>query len=581
MFKQVIERLADLSNKYDRIFKVTGIIFFIFYSYIMYHHIVSGLYVERFEGYFLSVVELYLHNKTALDQFAIFPFFDPNMNLDPQLPTRISHMKLSESHYPNFFVLFIGVSLLTGLDPQLLLTIPLGLLFIPILYLNLIRSFVTQYAPPRSSILISPLLFIYYTIYLGVTRYYGSFYVAPVTLGLILICLFLIKKLLTTPDLRYVLLIYISVISLIYYWRSAFMQLFYVICAVFIICLILLGLNRIKIGYLDEANLHYKRILHLFLFSSVLGITFSQLWRNDYLEKFVTEAHLNEFISLALQKFLGQVPFYVPYAYNYKEFFFGKIYFISLQLILFLSLIILVASLLIWLKISLSKKKFTITPPVITGLSIILAQIMLVISYYKTNSLSFPLVPLYFPLFGVAIMLSLSETLKSKFINPKRLRGVIVGIIGTLIVLTLLCNISLNLTGEAGSTSVTKYADAMQSFYWLNEKTIQDAEVIVDFNVIGLYGQLESTGSFFELNYLDLSPDIYQVLVGDVHVNPKVEGRLIVIDHATMGEGLPIHTIFNRAFLKEQISRIGDSPNQSKLYEDKFISVYQFIYTYN
>jgi len=372
----------------------------------------------------------------------------------------------------------------------------------------------------------------------------------------------------------------ISLISLIYYWHSAFMQLFYVICAVFIICLVLLCLDKIKMGCLDRAGLLYKRIFHLFLFSGVLGITFSQLWRNNYLEVFATEAHLTEFISLALQKFLGQAPFYVPYVYNYKEFFFGKVYFISLQFILFISFAILVLSLLIWLKHSINQKKLLISLPVIFGLSIFLAQIVLTISYYKTNSLSFPLIPLYFPLFGIAIVLSLSETFKSKFIHLKCLRGIIVGIIGVLIVLSLLCNVSLNLTSEAGSTSVTKYADATQSFYWLNEKTIQDTEVIVDFNMIGIYGQLESMGSFFKLNYLDLSPEIYQVLVGDMHVNQRVEGRLVVVDHATMREGLPIHTIFNRAFLKEQISRIEDSPNQSKLYEDKFISVYQFTYTY-
>ena len=408
------------------------------------------------------------------------------------------------------------------------------------------------------------------------TRNYGSFYVAPVTFGLVLISLYLIIKLLTVPDLRYTSLIGVSLISLIYYWHSAFMELFYIICAVSVICFITLFLDKIKKGCLDRTGLLYKRLFHLFLFSNMLGITFSQLWRSNYLEIFVTEAHLTEFVSLGFKKFLGQVPFYVPYVYNYKESFFGSIYFASLQLILLISFIILVVPLLIWLKYSMSDKKLVINLPVIFGLSIILAQIMMAISYYKTSSLSFPFIPLYFPIFGVAIALSLPEAFKSKFIHPKRLRGVIVGIIGILIALTLLCNISLNLTSEAGSTSVTKYADAKQSFYWLNEKTIQDTEVIVDFNIIGIYGQLESTGSFFKLNYLDLSPEMYQVLVGDVHVNPRVEDRLIVVDHATMRKGLPIHTVYNRALLKEQISRIEVSPNQSKLYEDKFISVYQF-----
>jgi len=72
----------------------------------------------------------------------------------------------------------------------------------------------------------------------------------------------------------------------------------------------------------------------------------------------------------------------------------------------------------------MSDKKLVINLPVIFGLSIILAQIMMAISYYKTSSLSFPFIPLYFPIFGVAIALSLPEAFKSKFIHPKRLRGV-------------------------------------------------------------------------------------------------------------------------------------------------------------
>lgn len=574
------ESLFKSNKKFPkRILLITSIIFLFFCSYIMIHHVTNALYTERFEGYFLSIVDLYFNGKTDLDQFAIFPFWYQNLALDQNLPLKLAQMKLSESFFPNFFMLFISISLLTGLSPQLLMTLPLGLFFIPFIYVNVIKSFINYKLDIPNTALISSMLFIFYLFYLGITRYYGSFYVAPVTMALFLTSVFCINKILKKNDLRYFILMCFIIISLVYYWHTMFMQLIFFIIAISIVYCFFYFLKEKKIFRFQWETLNQnKQLFFLILFSLIIAMGFSQLWRSSYARAFYTEANLPEFISNAVLKFTGNTPFSVPYIFNYKISFLGMVYFISLQMILFLSLIILLASILFWLKLSLEKRKIIVTNSLIMGISIVLTQIILVVSYYKTDSLSFALVPLFFPLFGIAIIFSFSNEIESEIINYWiSLRRIIILFLGLMIILAILCNSSLYLTNEAGSTSITKYSDAKSSFYWLNNKLIPGSEVIVDFNIIGKFGQLEAKESYFYLEYEDLTPKKYQTLVGDIKVDSRLRGSYSVIDRITMENGLPVHITSNRALLQEKIIQIDNSDNQLKIYEDDFISIYQFL----
>jgi hypothetical protein len=402
-------------------------------------------------------------------------------------------------------------------------------------------------------------------IYLATTKFYGSFYVAPPALALVLLIFISIKKYIEQKqDSIYYIICCIGLFSLAGYWHSMLMMVLFFMLSLIIVT----GFFYFK--QKDDLNLKniFIRITRLFLIVIIISLCFMHLWKSNYLQLFLMEASLTDFLIKALKQLFGQVPFYVPYSFNYKEYLFGKVYFYSYLLILFISVLIIVTAMILFLKNKIGRNN-----NIIFVFAIIIAQVINAIAYYKSSSINFPYVPLFFPLIGVAFFMELDNNKKIKILWKK----IMYLYLALLIVLSLVGNISLYITHEAGQTSFTKYKNAKASFDWLYNKIEKSKAVIVDFNLLGKYLQLESEMSVLNTEYKDLSSIDYQVMVGDYKETPMhLKDNYFVIDHATMLNRLPIHVIYERALLKPELMRINTSSNQDKIYEDNYISIFQF-----
>lgn len=559
-----------------RLLKILGIILCIIISYVMFQHVNNELYTQRYEGIFVGFIEMYLNKHISLNYFSPAPLFSSGVQIDPLVSTIAKHIMVTESFIPNFVMLFLTLHYITGLSPQLLVVLPLGVLFVPIAYLAVIKAYVP--VKDGSNLIFQFLLATYIVIYLMATRWYGSFYGGPPAYLLLLILFLCIKRFYEKDNKSssYYLIICLSMLSLAHYWHSILMMAVFFIMSLWIVSGLFYLSAIIAIKFVDikertSAKIIFSRSTLLFIISLILSLTFMHLWSTSYFGEFFRTAGLFDFLSNAATKLFGGNPFPVPYAFSYKDLFWGKIYFNSLLLIYVLATLILIIPVLLNILQAIRKKTIDIKLPLIFTLSILLGQIINAIAYYKSNSLAFPQVALFFPMFGVYLFISTVSNKKEK------LRKIIISSLSIMIMLSLMCNISMYLTNEAGTTSVTKYADTKGSFEWLYHNIDRDKSVIADFNVLGKYLQRESKISKPSIEYKYITPDSYSVLVGDNEVIPKyLTKNYAVVDHATMAKGLPIHSNTARALLKPELEQINNCSNQDKIYEDSYISTFMF-----
>ncbi len=559
-----------------RLSKIWGIILCIVTFYVIVYYVANEPHIQRYEGIFVGFIETYLNNHISLDYFSLIPLFSPGVEIDPSLSNTVQHIMETESYIPNFVALFLILHYITGLSPQLLVVLPLGILFVPIAYLAIIKAYVPVKDSPDLIFQFS--LAVYITVYLVATRWYGSFYVAP-TAFLLLLALFLCIKRFYEEDGRrrsvYYLIICISMLSLAHYWHTILMMIVFFIISLWIVSgfFYLLTLILPKFANNREkknTEVIFLRSTSLLVISIVISLTFTHLWQSQYIALFLTEVSLWDFLSNALVKLFGGNPFPVSYAFSYKDLFWGKIYFISLLLLYILATLTLIIPILLYILQFICKKATKVTLPLIFGLSILLAQIIHVIGYYKSNSLAFPLVPLFFPIFGVYIFINTID-------NKEKVKKFIILSLSTMAIASLICIISLNHTSEGGTTSVTKYKDTKSSFEWLYHNMDRYKTITTDFNVLGKYLQREAKLSKPSIEYRYISPNSYGVLVGDNEVIPKyLTKNYVVVDHATMSEGLPIHSNTARALLKPEWARINNCQNQDKIYQDNYVSIFIF-----
>lgn len=557
-----------VENKYTiRLAIVLAIIYLFVFSYTIIHFVENEVYFQRFEGIFVGFIEMFLNKHISLDYFSITPLFNSSLQIDHSLPYRIQGIMKAESYFPNFISIFLILYNILGIRPQLLIIFPLGVLFIPFIYSALINTYVCKMK--NADYILATLLAIYFIIYLATTKFYGSFYVAPPAFALVLLIFICIKKYIEQERKPiYYLICCIGILSLAGYWHSMLMIVLFFILSLVIVSGFIYFTQKDKEDNLDLKTI-FIRITWLFLIVTIISLTFMHLWKSNYLQLFLKEASLEDFLFKALKQLFGQTPFYVPYIFNYKDYLYGRIYFYSYLLILMISSIIILLPLIISLQSKINQNK-----NIIFALSIIIAQFVNAIAYYKSSSINFPYVSLFFPLVGVAFFVELDNNNK----KIKNLwRKIMYLCLTSMIVLSLVSNISLYITHEAGQTSFTKYKDAKASFEWLYNRIEKSKAVIVDFNLLGKYLQLESTMSVLNTEYQDLSPKDYQVMVGDYKNTPMhLKGNYFAIDHATMLKGLPIHVISERALLKPELKRINASDNQDKIYEDNYISIFRF-----
>lgn len=553
--------------------KVCWSFFFIFGSIILIYYYLKEPNIERFEGIFVGYIEMYLNNHIQLDHFQLIPLFESNIPVDQSLPLRVQNIVESESYYPSLASLFLIIQYISGMSPQLLVILPLGLIFIPLVYISIIGAFNFS----KNGRYISFLTIILFIIFLSITRYYGSFYVAPPAMMLFLTIFLCIKKYFEDSLIgkRYSIIIIICILSLCHYWHSPTMLTFYFVVSLFLVigtfCILSKNIKKYNITF--DNNFTFRRSVYLLVATVVVILTFFHLWQSQYLSLFINSPDI-DLLSLFSQKLFGKNPFPVPYAFNYKDLMLGQIYYIAYLLTLILSSVMIAIPLMFFLFRAKAERRLNITTSVIFSLSIILTQIVSTITYIKSNSIGFPLIPLLLPLLSVWLFYDLDN--RYQILKKFHFKFFLYSMLITLIVLNAVCAVCLPLTNEAGTNSDTKYNSASNCFNWIYSKTPLNKNIVVDFNILGLFIQHEAKISKMDLSYIDLSPKIYQILVGDHQGSSSLKGNYVVIDQATMTNGLPVHVTTTRAMLIPQWNRINVCPNQDKLYADSHLSVFLF-----
>ncbi len=527
----------------------------------MLHHVRKEVYFQRFPGIFTGFIEMYLNERISLDYFDFIPLFSSGVKIDPLLSSMAQNIMVTESYFPNFVIFFLILHYFTGLSPQDLVVLPLGVLFIPIAYYAMIKVYIP--INNKSNLIFHFLLGSYVMLYLVTTKMYGSFYVATSAFLLLLIIFLCIKKFYEKGNRFYYLIICLTTISLAQYWHSALMiEIFFIIS---------LWLFTSIFNLFTTENKFFKRSTSLLITPLIISLTFVHLWQSSYIGDFFRTVDLLDFISKTLTQLIGGNPFHVPYAFNYKSLLWGKVYFISTLLIYILSTLILIISLFPYIfPYKNIRKKSEVIFPLIFSLAIILAQIINNFVYYKAASINFFYVPLFFSIFGIHSFVMRSNQIKEKF------RKVIVFSLILMCILSSLSILSFHLTDEVGATSFTKYKDTRNSFEWLYHKMNQGKTVFIDFNILGKYLQREAKMSKPSIEYQHLLPDTYGVLIGDNEISKELSNNYAVLDHATMSKGLPIQSHSTRFPLEQKWIQIDNCLNQFKIYEDNYVSIFIF-----
>lgn len=553
--------------------KIYWSIFFTLWAIILAYSYVQEPHIERFEGIFVGYIELYLNNHILLDNHIPMPLFETGIPVDQSLPLRIQGIVESETNWPGFVSLFLMIKYISGLSPQLLVILPLGFIFISLIYISIVRTFHFS----KNGEYIPYLAIILFSFYLITTRFYSSFYVAPPAIMLFLVIILCSKKYMEGSNCgrRYILIFTLCALSLSHYWQTPTMWTLYFVILIFMITCAFYILSRIFKGrvILPDSESVLRRSIYLLIITTVMILTFCHLWQSEYLNLFINSPDV-DLVSLLTQKLFAKNPFPVPYAYNYKDLMFGQIYYVAYLLTLVLSSIMIAVPLLFLLFRSKAERQLHVPLSVAFALSVIATQIMVTVTYFRSNSLGFPLVPLLLPLLSVWLFSDLDR--QYRILNRSNFNIFLHSMLITLIILNVICALCLPLTNQAGANSETKYNDVGECFNWLHHNTLRDKDLIVDFNILGLFLQHEAKTSELSLSYVDLSPEIYSILVDDTYyVPPRLKESYAVIDHATMIKGLPIHTTSARAMLVPEWGRISDHMNLDKLYADSHLSIFK------
>ena len=544
----------------NRVLKIWFIVLFIVAGYVMYHHVTEEVYFQRYPGIFTGFIEMYLNERISLNYFEFAPLFSSIPQIDPSLSSSAQGVMMCESYFPNFIMLFLTLHYVTGLSPQLLVVLPIGVLFIPIAFFAMIKAYIP--IKNGSNLIYYFLLEIFLMTYLATTKMYGSFYVAPAAFLLIIIIFLCVKRFYENGSNRfYYLIICMSTLSLAHYWHSALMIVLCFIISLWVFSAIFYLFNN-KREIISKST-------SLLISSLIISLTFTHLWHSSYIGDFFRTINLIDFILKTLIKLIGGNPFPVLYAFNYKDLLLGKGYFISTLLIYILSTLILFLSLIPHIFASNKIRKGNgFSLPLMFGLAIIFAQILNTFLYYKSNSINFFYIPIFFPIFGTYLLLFSAE--------GEKFSKIIISIFSLMIVLSLFSNLALNITDEAGATSVTKYKDTENSFEWIYNNMNRSKTIVIDFNIYGKYLQREVEKSKPSIEYECISSNSYGVLIGDIKIIEDLAKNYAIVDHATMSKGLPIHSYGSRARFEPKWIQIDNCQNQDKIYEDNYVSIFIF-----
>lgn len=557
--------------------KHTKVILFIYITFVTYALIHTFKYEVDFQGFpnrFVAFIYMYINGYVDFDYMNLIPLFQHYTSMDSSLSPMAKGVAETNSYFPNHVCLFLIINCVTLLVPNTLMVLSIGAIMIPLIYISMVRTYIDIH----SYYLLYFLMAFYGISSLIMTKSCKSFYTS--TSGFILmfgifICL---KKYYSEKRNMGIF----SLISLVYiyslsqYWHTVLIVSLLVILSIWVLISIAYILHfRYTWVILEEPHKKlFGRYTFFSLTSIIITLTFIHLWQSSYVGYFVQQTNLFDLISDALIKLMGGNPFSFPYVYDYKESLWGKVYFASMLSIYIISTFLLffpiIFNIIEWRNLG----KIYINTPMIFSLAIIVAQIIHVILYYTTMSLSFFYIPIFFPLFGIFLCSNTPRLMKINLVKVLIYLCLLV-----LILCSLSCNISLYLTREAGETAVTKYEDVKSSFDWIYNNIDKQEQFIADYNILHKYLQQEAQKSKPIISYDYLYPETYAMIVGEIKIIPSnIKGSYVAVDRATMLEGYPIYSGGSRSkLLVPFFGSINNCTSMNKLYEDSHIAIYRFL----
>jgi len=548
-------------------FKVASIFYLISSFFIFSYNYINQVNFQGYPNRFISFIEMVKHGYIDPSYIPIIPLFDSHISIDTSLSTFAQGVLKTNSLFPGLVSLYMIITDVLGLSPQSLMISSIGAILIPFAYYLLVKAnFVNLNFRNDSQDFYFGLILIYGMIAFMVTKGYMAFYAGAIGNILLLLCLYCIIKYFNETNNKYVYFFMLTIItfSLSHYWHTALLNIMLFIISVFVVS------NVVNIINIKSYGSAYKksaiRIDILTFLIIVIALTFNHVWQTNYPNYFVSEVNIFDFFSKLFIKLKGEVPFSFSYIFNYKDLFWGKIYFFSMLAIHFIGSVMLTYALYNLLRYKPKLENKAINQGLILGISLILAQIVSIIVYYPTKSLSFFYVPLFFPLFAVYIY---GLTKNVGFINYFMKISLVL-----IISLGLVCNISLLITNHAGETSITKYEDVGNSFGWILKYVKYNNLIICDYNILHKYLQYEAKVFKPKINFNYLVPEVYKSMVEGRSLKSS-DISYVVIDYKSMLKGIPIYSEGSRGkLLIPMLDKIDNSLAQNKIYQDNCLSIY-------
>ena len=250
------------------------------------------------------------------------------------------------------------------------------------------------------------------------------------------------------------------------------------------------------------------------------------------------------------------------YKYNFRSSLYGNLYFYQIIIIYFISLVLYLLAIIKNIKIKI------INISSLFLISLISAQIIEIIAYYPSGSISFFYVPYIFPAFSISMLTLKNKKSISKdnFWNFLKIVLIIMIIVSCII---FWCMIN---TYDAGNTKLTKFENSKSSFHYLINY-YDNSTVITDFSLLHKYLIRESDNKNYIINYLLLTTDDYNNILNIYNFGEK-NNATIILDYMSMKYNIPIDIRGSRGF--QLIPYINNINNyQNCIYLDGSVIIYK------
>jgi len=551
--------------------KLICIILLITTFYTIVHTFIYEVGFSGFASRFLVYIEMYLNSDYSLNinYIPLIPLINSTVFIDPNLPQVSRSILLTESVIPFAIIEYLVLLFLTGLSPQVLMKLAVGSIFTSISYLAMTRVHIGSQTSNSHYIYVT-LISIYGFLYICGSLYANNLYAASFALTLLFLVFLCFKKILENNQVVFFsFLLYVLIFCLAEYWHTMlFTALFFLATTVFIIYILFI-LNKLLNNYISLSHIN-KIPLGLLLVCIIISITFNHLWQIGYIATFFGEFEISDYIFNIISKFKGEHVFIMPYKFSYKSWPLGELHFLSILYIYILALLTLIMPLTQHLLNAIKNRRLIVDVSFIFCISILISQLIYSLAYFGSESVNFFYVPLFFPLFGSMLMI------RSK--KGRSMEFVFIFLLIILCILSCMSIITQHYTHESGNTPITKFDDTKSSFNWFMEYQSKQLKAIADYNIMHKYLQREAKISNNLTTYTIQNPYIYGAIIGDsASIPAELKDAYIIVDKATMSRGLPVDMRGSRSFLLiPKWYNISSSDNHIKIYDDAYISIFQF-----